>query len=350
MPSMVAHGQTTRPRRARPWACAFLASIAPALACKNADLTPGTPDDGGASSSASGSAGGSSSSSGSSSSGSSSSGSAQGSSSGTSAGSSSSGSALPEGGFSDDAGAPWFDSGVERGCASNANPTDPTAGWTEYADTFPPPSGAADPHLEYPYTLGDQIHCMTTLPIGDQSSPCRFSLVNGVETYWIFQTDPPHLAPSSGAAPTDPRTEMHYSTFTAQDPHPARMWTGDVMVAGAADGTPPAHNTIIQVHTDATGQGPVYLRVENGSLFQLGGPTYYAPTVGKWSNLKVAFDVTTLHSTVWVNDCQVGTWDGSSFVSGNLPGGTVFYFKNGSYGCTTGECIDKFANIRFYWK
>jgi hypothetical protein len=59
---------------------------------------------------------------------------------------------------------------------------------------------------------------------------------------------------------------------------------------------------------------------------------------------------TTLHSTVWVDDCQVGTWDGSSFTSGGLPGGNVFYFKNGSYGCTTGECIDKFANIRFFWK
>ena len=109
-------------------------------------------------------------------------------------------------------------------------------------------------------------------------------------TFWIFQNDKTHSPPDSGLAPTDPRIELHWSTFTAKDAHPRRMWTGDVAVLGDGNGRQPAHNTILQVHTEATGAGPVYLRVEGGKLFQLGGPTYYSPTIGTWFNLKVAFD------------------------------------------------------------
>jgi hypothetical protein len=239
---------------------------------------------------------------------------------------------------------------VTLGCAANANPPDPTVGWTEYADTYPPAAGVPYPVIQYPFNLPAQDNCTTNLAITDINSPCRFNLNGGVYTFWIFQNDESHLAPDSGVAPTDPRIEMRWSTFMANDAHPQRMWTGDMVVLGANNGTQPAHNTVLQVHTDATGQGPVYLRVEGGNLFQLGGPTYFSPTVGRWFNLKVGFDARTLQSTVWVNNCQVGTWNGSSFVGAALPGGDAFYFKNGSYGCTTGVCIDKFANIRFFWK
>ena len=247
-------------------------------------------------------------------------------------------------------GSPSYDAGVVRGCAGNPNPPDPTAGWTEFVDTYPPAAGVEFPNLEYPYNLGPQDNCMTSLPIGDMASPCRFRREGSLMTFWIFQNDKTHSPPDSGLAPTDPRIEMHWSTFTAKDAHPRRMWTGDVAVLGDANGAPPAHNTILQVHAETTGAGPVYLRVEGGKLFQLGGPTYYSPKIGTWFNLKVAYDATTLASTIWVNDCQVGTYDGSSFGGGGRPGGDVFYFKNGSYGCTTGECIVKFANIRFYEK
>ncbi len=247
-------------------------------------------------------------------------------------------------------GSPWYDAGVVLGCAGNPNPPNPTAGWTEFADTYPPAAGVEFPNLEYPYNLGPQDNCMTSLPIGDMASPCRFRRQGSLMTFWIFENDKSHLAPDSGVASTDPRIEMHWSTFTAKYAHPRRMWTGDMAVLGDANGAPPAHNTVLQVHAETTGAGPVYLRVEGGKLFQLGGPTYFSPKIGIWFNLKVAYDATTLASTVWVNNCQVGTYDGSSFGGANRPGGDVFYFKNGSYGCTTGECIIKVANIRFYEK
>ena len=244
-----------------------------------------------------------------------------------------------------------YDTGVHLGCAADPTPADPTAGWTEYSDAYPPPPGTPYPQVEYPYNLPSQTNCMTTDPISDPQSPCRFSFQNGLYTFWIFQNDQSHAPPDSGLAPTDPRSEMHWSTFTAKDAHPQRMWTGDVKVIGAPNGTPPATNTILQVHTNATGAGPVYIRVNGGMLFQLGDTkNYYKPTDGAWFNMKVAFDATTLTSTVWIDDCNVGTWDGSGYPGKGLAGGDVFYFKNGSYGCTSGECINEFANIRFYWK
>src|SRR6266542_1635820 len=195
-------------------------------------------------------------------------------------------------------GSPWYDAGVVRGCAGNPNPPDPTAGWTVFADTYPPAAGVEFPNLEYPYNLGPQDNCVTSLPIGDMSSPCRFRRQGSLMTFWIFQNDKSHLPPDSGLAPTDPRIEIHWSTLTAKDAHPRRMWTGDMAVLGDANGAPPAHNTILQVHTNATGAGPVYLRVEGGKLFQLRGPTYFSPKLGIWFNLKVAYDATTLASTV----------------------------------------------------
>jgi hypothetical protein len=246
--------------------------------------------------------------------------------------------------------APPFDPGITLGCAATPDPPDPTAGWTEFADTYPPPAGAPYPSLEYPYNLAPQDSCTTTLPITSMASPCRFGLKGGVYTFWIFQNDLSHLSPDAGVAPTSPRSEMHWSNFTASDAFPQRMWTGDMVVRGADNGALPSSNCILQVHTNATGQGPVYLRVDGGKLSQLVGPTYFTPKAGTWFNLKVAFNARTLQSTVWINNCQVGTWNGSSFVGGALPGGDIFYFKNGSYGCTTGECIDQFANIRFYRK
>jgi hypothetical protein len=186
--------------------------------------------------------------------------------------------------------------------------------------------------------------------MSDISSPCRVRREGSLWTFWIFQNDKSHLAPDSGVASTDPRVEMHWSTKTAKDPRPHRMWTGDVVMLGDGKGNQPGHNTIIQVHAETTGAGPVYLRVENGKLFQLGGPTYSSVKVGQWFNLKVALDWTTLVSTIYVNDCQVGTYDGSGFAGRNKPGGDVLYFKNGSYGCSTGECIVQFANIKFYEK
>lgn len=260
-------------------------------------------------------------------------------------------SSLMDSGLTDaDAVSSTFDAGVKRGCVAMPTPPDPTAGWMELADPYPPPPGQEYPNLEYPYNLAPQDDCVTTVPITSRTSPCRFSRKGALSTFWIFQDDLTHFPPDAGVAPTSPRSEMHWSTFKASDARAQRMWAGDVRLRGADAGALPESNCILQVHTNATGQGPVYLRITGGKLTQLGGPTYFSPQAGVWFNMKVAFDAKSLRSTVYVNDCPVGTWDGSSFVGGALPGGDIFYFKNGSYGCSSGECIVDFANVRFLQK
>src|SRR5258707_9469530 len=68
---------------------------------------------------------------------------------------------------------PWFDAGVSLGCATNPNPPDPTVGWAEFADAYPPAAGVPYPVLQYPYNLGPQDNCTTNIPITDIRSPCR---------------------------------------------------------------------------------------------------------------------------------------------------------------------------------
>jgi hypothetical protein len=62
-------------------------------------------------------------------------------------------------------------------------PGDPTQGWTEYSDSF---------HVERPYTV----------PINT-----RFSIIDGIYTFWVSPNDPPHSPIAMGR---NQRTEAAY--------------------------------------------------------------------------------------------------------------------------------------------
>jgi hypothetical protein len=184
-------------------------------------------------------------------------------------------------------------------------PGDPTAGWTEYADTF---------HLEYPYNL---------MPSD------RYTFENGIHTFWVFPTDMPH-APGNTTAP---RTEAHWTNFTTG----RKMWTGDVLVE-----SPSTPTTIFQVHTTATGAGPVYIRVAKGDMSEINGQVLARGVYDKWINLKVAFEAATSTATIYVNNCQ------KLVLPNSRPGSRDFYFKNGVYTCTSTICRDHYKNIHLY--
>jgi hypothetical protein len=198
----------------------------------------------------------------------------------------------------DDAG--WVGPVVPPDC-----PGDPTAGWTEYQDTF---------HLEYPYDL---------MPSD------RSSFENGIYTFWVFPNDKPHAVGNT----TAPRTETHYSVFTTGQ----HMWTGDVLVESPSNST-----TIFQVHTSATGAGPVYLQVHSGNVDEIGGARVATGIYDKWWNLKVAFEAATSTATIFVNNCQ------KLVLRNSRPGNRDFYFKNGVYTCTSSICRDHYKNVRFF--
>jgi hypothetical protein len=187
-------------------------------------------------------------------------------------------------------------------------PEDPTVGWTEYADTF---------RVEHPFDL----------PVTD-----RFSIENNIYTFWVMSTDQP-LAMGNTTAP---RTEARWSNFSNTRPH---MWEADMMFE-----TPSDHVTIMQVHTTTTGAGPVYLRVDQGAIHPLNLPNFVTGLTDKWFNLKVAFDPTTLETTIWINNCQ--KLQGVIGPRGN----SIFYFKNGAYTCPGTICKDHYKNMHLYEK
>jgi len=81
----------------------------------------------------------------------------------------------------------------------------------------------------------------------------RYTFIDGIYTYWIYPTDKPHAVGNT----TAPRIETHYTNFRTG----TKMWTGDILVDS------PSNNvTIFQVHTGASGGGPVYLQVHGGNL------------------------------------------------------------------------------------
>jgi hypothetical protein len=184
-------------------------------------------------------------------------------------------------------------------------PGDPTQGWTEYADTF---------HLEHPYDL---------MPSD------RFTFQDGIYTFWIFPTDKPHAVGNT----TAPRCETHYTNFTTGQ----HMWTGDVFVESPSNTT-----TIFQVHTTASGAGPVYIRMQNGNIEEINGSVLARGMYDKWFNLKVAFEAATSSATIYINNCQ------KLVLNNSRPGSRDFYFKNGVYTCTSSICRDHYKNVHLY--
>jgi hypothetical protein len=198
-------------------------------------------------------------------------------------------------------------------------PGDPTAGYTEYKDTF---------HVESPYTL---------------PTNARFSITDGgIYNFWVFPNDAPHSPTANGRAP---RSEARWGqlvdaatggNFTSGQ----RIWSGDCFWESSVNGS-----VIFQVHTTATGIGPVYLVMNGNSIPPIDGAMVTGGIVGRWVNMKVAFNAATLSSNLYINNCLRGTIAHGTRGDGN------FYFKQGVYHCADAAgCRDHYKNIHFYRK
>jgi hypothetical protein len=204
-------------------------------------------------------------------------------------------------------------------------PEDPTQGWTEYMDSF---------HVERPYDL----------PINT-----RFSITGGIYNFWVFPGDKPH---STNAQGRNPRTEARYGgtadAATGHNfQHGQRMFSADMLVERNAVGS-----AVMQIHTTATGGGPIGVRiggdgnmVNNGSLTVVNGSTVPGGIIEKWFNYKAALNADTLEVKIYVNNCLKSTYKGDR-------GDGNFYFKHGVYFCKTSQkgCFSHYKNIHLYKK
>jgi hypothetical protein len=204
-------------------------------------------------------------------------------------------------------------------------PEDPTQGWTEYQDSF---------HIERPYDL----------PVNT-----RFSITGGIYNHWVFPGDKPH---STNAKGRNPRTEARYGgtadAATGHNfQHGQRMYSADMLIERNAVGS-----AIMQIHTTATGGGPIGVRIQgnsdmvnNGSLTVVQGSSVPGGLIDKWFNYKASLNADTLEVKIYINNCLKSTYKGGR-------GDGNFYFKNGVYFCKTSQkgCFSHYKNIHLYKK
>jgi hypothetical protein len=210
-------------------------------------------------------------------------------------------------------------------------PEDPTVGWTEYKDSF---------HVEHPYTIPTNT---------------RFSITGGIYNHWVFPNDSPHSPTAMGR---NPRTEARYGGLYDKTPGAPgadgkgnfisgqRMYSADMLIEKNAVGS-----AIMQIHTTATGGGPIGIRindgnmVNNGSLTVVDGSTVPGGLVDKWFNYKASLNADTLEVKIYINNCLKSTYKGGR-------GDGHFYFKNGVYFCktSTNGCFSHYKNIHLYTK
>jgi hypothetical protein len=189
-------------------------------------------------------------------------------------------------------------------------PGDPTAGFTEYKDTF---------KVEHPFDL---------------PAAARFSIDDGIYTFWVMQGDKKH-SPTSTAA--NPRTEARYAQNFRTG---IRMFSADVFwEKSVTRGT-----VVVQVHTTATGIGPVYLVAGGDSVPPIDGAKVPGGLFDRWINLKVLINADTTASQYWVNNCLVASKGSGTRGDGND------YFKMGVYHCDAGMCRDRYKNVHLYIK
>jgi len=188
-------------------------------------------------------------------------------------------------------------------------PGDPSAGWTEYKDTF---------HVERPYNV----------PIAS-----RFKIEDGIYTFWVFPNDKPH---STTTHALNPRTEARWSqNFTTG----IRMWSADAYWERNVN-----HSVVMQVHTTTTGIGPVYLHVEGEDLPPVDGADVPGGLMDRWINMKVIINAATTASQIYINNCLRAT------IPKGTRGNGVDYFKNGVYHCGSTVCRDHYKNFHLYMK
>jgi hypothetical protein len=211
-------------------------------------------------------------------------------------------------------------------------PGDPTEGWKEYAESF---------HVEHPYTIPTNT---------------RFSIVGGVYNFWVFPNDAPHSPTAQGR---NPRTEANYGGLHDKTPGTSgsdgnghftsgmRLYSADMLVEKNAVGS-----AIMQIHTTATGGGPIGLRIQsnsdmvnNGSLTVVTGSSVPGGLIDKWFNFKASLNVATMEVNIYINNCLKKTYTGTK-------GDGHFYFKNGVYFCKTSQkgCFSHYKNLHLYTK
>jgi hypothetical protein len=183
-------------------------------------------------------------------------------------------------------------------------PDDPTQGFTEYQDSFV---------VQRPYDL----------PAKD-----RFSYERGIYTAWVLPNDKSHATWSG----THSRTETRFSDMKSGE----HLYSADFMVEAGSE------NVCIQQVKGALGPLGTYLRVNGGTLHQLGGDTVASGIYGKWLNMKVAWDVATGTGRIWINNCLKTTVHGTK--------GSIWYFKFGTYTCDSAKCTAHFKNVHLFQK
>jgi hypothetical protein len=186
-------------------------------------------------------------------------------------------------------------------------PDDPTAGFTEYEDSFV---------VQRPYTL---------------AGADRLKYEDGIYTFTIKSSDPAHNPGGTNA----PRTEARYSDMSTGE----LIWTGDVMFES------PSKTCVFQIH-NVNSPIAIYLRVIDNRMFNLAsGTTILTDHTGKWFNLKVAFNTQTREVRTYINNCLKETSHGP-----NTASVAKWYFKHGVYTCESGTCVSHYKNIHLYQK
>jgi hypothetical protein len=189
-------------------------------------------------------------------------------------------------------------------------PGDPTEGFTEYKDTF---------QVGHPYDL---------------PAASRFSIVDGVYTFWVMHGDKKQIITSTAE---NPRTEARYA---ARFKTGIRMWSADVYWdKSVTNGT-----VVMQVHTTTTGIGPVYMVANGNNVSPIDAKKVPGGLIDRWINLKVLINADTTASQYWVNNCLVATQAKGTRGDGND------YFKMGVYHCDAGTCRARIKNVHLYMK
>ena len=183
-------------------------------------------------------------------------------------------------------------------------PDDPTQGYEEYKDSFV---------IQRPYDL----------PATD-----RFKYEDGIYTLWVLPNDKSHATWSG----THSRTETRFSDMKTGE----HIFSADVMVDAGSE------NVCIQQVKGALGPLGTYMRVNGGTMHQLGGDNILSGIYGKWFNLKVAWDIPSGTGRVFVNNCLKSTVHGTK--------GSTWYFKFGTYTCNSALCKAHFKNVHLYQK
>jgi hypothetical protein len=189
-------------------------------------------------------------------------------------------------------------------------PGDPTAGFTEYRDTF---------KVEHPYDL----------KVAD-----RFNIVDGVITFFVKNGDKKHN-PTSTAR--NPRTEARWSQNFRTG---VRMFSADIFWERSVN----KGSVVMQVHTTTTGIGPVYMVANGNNVSPIPSGKVPGGLYDRWINLKVEITSSSTGSRYWVNNCLVHTQGSGTRGDGNN------YFKLGVYHCDAGTCQSRAKNIKLYMK